>query len=411
MSRDEARSGPLISPQRLWPRLRGWLRESPFLSWGLAIFLAGFLAFWSTRLHRDALYFLVFLPLLVALRWQDWKFIFSSRIVQLVSVFLAYVLLTGLWGGYGDDGFYNGLRYSLIILGAVVALAWVVSQSTRWHVRWSIALVFAAIAALIYSGIVFYTQHPFPAARLVNLLYYHDNPNPAAAGFLLVFVFSLFSLLTGERRLKWIASAGLLSALVFLVLAQSRGLLLAAVVSAFVQLVYFRYWKILFVAVFAAVFGLLALEWTDWGVRGFLERGDARRVEVWQAALARIAESWVFGEGLGTDARIEISGGRMVYSPHNLALMSLLVGGAAGGALLGSLLFVLARVGVQDVLRGGKVAALAVSAMAAGLVLVNLDSHNIITRIHPHIWVGFWIPIGLVAGRELALRSRYVNSK
>lgn len=411
MSRDEAWSGSLISPQRVWPRLRGWLRDSPFVSWGLAIFLAGFLAFWSTRLHRDVLYFLVFLPLVTALRWQDWKLIFSSQTVQLVSLFLAYVLLTGLWGGYGDDGLYNGLRYSLIILGAVVAIAWVVSQSTRWHVRWTIALVFAAVAALIYSAIVFYAQHPFPASRLVNLLYYHDNPNPAAVGFLLVFVFSLFSLLTGGRRLKWIAIVGLLSALVFLVLAQSRGLLLAAVASAFVQLVYFRYWKILFAAAFAALFGLLALEWTDWGMRGFLERGDARRFEVWQVALSRIAESRFFGEGLGTDTRIEISGGRMVYSPHNLPLMSFLVGGAAGGVLLAGLLFSLVRVGVQGFLRGGEMAALAGSAMVAGLVLVNVDSHNIITRIHPQIWVGFWIPVGIIAGQELVLKSRHVSSR
>lgn len=411
MSKDEARSGSLISPQGLWPRFRGWLRDSPFLSWGLAIFLAGFVAFWSTRLHRDSLYFLVFFPLLAALRWRDWKFIFSSGTIKLVSLFLAYMLLTGLWGGYGDDGLYNSFRYSLIILGAVVAIAWVVSKSDLWPVRWLIALVFAAITALIYSSVVFYAEHPFPASRLVNLLYYHDNPNPAAVGFLLVFVFSLFSVLTGGSRLKWIAIVGLLAALVFLVLAQSRGLLLAAVVSAFVQLVYFRYWKVLLVAGFAALFGLLALEWTDWGMRGFLERGDARRFEVWQAALSRIAESKIFGEGLGTDTRIEISGGRTVYSPHNLPLMSFLVGGTIGGALLAGLLFVLVRTVTQDFLRGGEVAALAGSAMVAGLVLVNVDSHNIITRIHPQIWVGFWIPVGLVAGRELVLKSRHVISK
>ncbi|ABI58140.1 O-antigen ligase family protein [Alkalilimnicola ehrlichii MLHE-1] len=387
-----------------WRRLA---KETHWVSWGLALFWAGFIFAWSTRVHRDSLYFLVFLPFLMVLGRQQFQWLLSSRVIQCLGLFLGYLLLSVSWSPDASWALFGSkLRYGLIIFAAVLATAYMVARDEQWAERLFWFLGLAACIVFFYSVYHYYQAHPFPAARLSNLVYYHTNPNPDAVGFLLAFTFALCFVLS-DRSPRWrvVAAVPLMCAGAFLLLAQSRGLILGAALVSVFLLLRLRYWKTLALFLVVASAALVAVETVEWGGRGLIERADAQRIGIWQVALARIAEAPWFGAGLASDTSITY-GDRIHISPHNLWLMTLMAGGVLGGALLVALYGLALRIAYWDRDDRSPGAILAVALLVAGLVPLGVDGHQIITRIHPHIWVALWLPMGALAGRELLQRQR-----
>ncbi|WP_155985174.1 O-antigen ligase [Thioalkalivibrio sp. AKL6] len=392
----------------LWSAKRQSGLLPAFIGWMLAVFLAGFIAAWDTRIHRDILYFGVFFPSIVYFSSFHWRAIGSSWVIRLSALFLFYLVLTLLWGGGAPIGeAYDRVRYAFIILGAIAVLAWMFSVDEQWLSRSLVIMLPVGGGVLAYSILTFYAEEPFPYARLQNQVFYHENPNSGAVGFYLLSIIGAYGVLAGKTVVQkcW----GLLALLVgsvFIVLAQSRGLLLGAVLAIFVQLIYLRYWKTIGGLLLGSVVFVVAFELFDWTGRGLLARADAHRIEIWSITVDKILSAPILGHGVGNGLEIVLESGKAMISPHNFFLAVLLVGGGVAGilfsVLVGRSLWVLR----DGLVRGLPGALIATSLLAGGLVIIGFDSHEIVTRVHPHLWVGLWLPLAAVAGLEL--RNRVV---
>jgi len=393
-------------------QLRAWVRDSSWLSWTLGIFLAGFLAAWSTRVHRDVLYLLVILPFLLALRWQDWRLLLSSRVFQFLILWVLLLTLSITWSDPAlltKDAVYDKLRYAFLILSFVAVTAWVVASRDDWFERMALMLVPVAAFVLIYSVVIYYADHSFPSARLGNMVFYRESPNRGSVGFLLVALIGLAALVKTRRPIFLVVGwVGLIAGLAFILLAQSRGLFLAFLVGAFVQLVYYGYWRVVLFLSFGGALVVMATDLLDIGVRSFIDRADARRFVVWAAVIERIQENLWLGEGLIIDRSIDGADGRTYYSPHSVWLMSTLVAGLPGLVSWLLLVLVAAREGVMQYrappLEQTAMSVLGLSMLAAGVVLLSFAGHEIIDQVSPHFWLALWLPLGLVAGYEVRRR-------
>ncbi len=321
-------------------RVRASQFLQPLLFWMVAVFVAGFIAAWETRIHRDILYFGVFAPALLYFSRYHWRALSASLVIRLLAVFLGYLLLSLLWsGGPSFDEVYNKIRYALIILSAVAVFAWVFSRDEFWLTRFLAVMLPAGVLVLIFSVLSFYSSEPFPDARLNNLVFYHQNPNSGAVGYYLLIIVGVYGVLAGKTVFQ--KYGGLLAVLIgsaFLMMAQSRGLIVGAVAATMVQLIYFRVWKILGLVLIGGVAFLVILGQLGWSGRGFFERADSYRFEIWALTLDRVFLSPAIGHGIGADVGVTLESGRREISPHNFVLMVLFVGGGIGGLLLVAIL-------------------------------------------------------------------------
>ena len=395
-------AGASLRAQLGMSAIRKKLGETDWLMWGLIIFLVGFLAAWSTRFHRDVLYFLVLAPFLLGATKGYWKEIWSVPSVKFLLIFFGYLLLSMAWSEDVEQGvLYDNIRYILMTLGFILAVAWVSAVHNEWLGKVLIVLAPVSLFVLIFSFFTYYGENDFPYSRLNNMVFYRDNPIAGSVGFVFVALLSLAAILQHKnsvwRALGWL---GFLSALVFLLLAQSRGLLLGVIVGGVILLVCNKYWRVLGL-VFVSCAAVIALvELTD-GSRGFIERADSGRFAIWAATYERIAERPYFGEGLGTDYAIERADGRTNISPHNVFLMTALIGGSVGLLLFFCLLASTVFLANDRPRTSDSPAVLGLALLGGGLAMLSLNSHALVDTVNSHLWLGLWLPIGILLGQGL----------
>lgn len=407
-------TGALFRGRGFWSfaRFRAWVRDSQWLGWALAIFLAGFLAAWSTRFHRDVLYLLIVLPFLLAMRWQDWGLLLSSRVFQVLILWVGVLSASMLWSDpnlVDADEVYDKVRHALLTLIFVSATAWVVATRDDWFDRLVLVLIPIAAVVLVYSIGVYYADHSFPSARLNNMVFYRDSPNRGSVGFLLVALIGLAVALNRDKGyLRVLGWVGVAVGVAFILLAQSRALLLGFSIGAVAQLAYYRYWKVLLGLVFGVGAFVVVTHVMDLGFRSFIERADANRFTVWSAVVDRIMQNPWYGEGVILDRAVMGGDGRTYYSPHSIWLMSMLVAGILGALAWALLVLAAIREAVHQVgmTSRERIAGLAfgISMFFGGIVMLSFDGHEIIHRVNPHFWLGLWVPLALLIGYELRRR-------
>jgi O-antigen ligase len=391
----------------VWSALRMWLRNSSWFEITVILFIVGFLAAWSTRIHRDFFYFMVLLPFLIAMTCRDWLLLFSSRIIQCMSFLFIYLLMSMAWSDSLTLNFaLNRLRYTFFILVFVAVLAWIVFHSSNFLKLLLYIIVPISIFIFIYSVYIFYGIHDFPGTRLENMIFYRNNPNLGSVGYLLVILLCIFNILESNDKLtKFLVWIGLSVGIAYLVLSQSRGLLLAFIVGMAIQLIYYRYKKLLIVIGIIIIGAVTVLEYNEFGVNGFIKRADSHRISIYISTIERVAASPIFGEGIATDIRVVNKKGEIFTHPHNVWLMVSLIGGLLGILLFSILIILLCYEAVKGVINRQKNSILYLSLLFAGLIMISFDSSDFIYRPRPHLWLGLWLPIGLLAGQELSLRS------
>lgn len=394
-------SGMLAGLQRLRVRFG----TSSYFQWVLALFLVGFLVIPSTRHHRDFYYFLVLLPFLLVLQRSEWRALFASHTVRLTSLLLAYMVLTLSWSAeVTADDVYDHFRHALLMLSLVLIIAQVTQLNPRWLEDVFPLFVLAAVIVTAYSTFQFYQDNTFPYARLQNQMGIRDNPIGGSVPLVLIgLTCTAVSLADRNLMRRGLALFGAFSALVFLVLAQSRSLLLGFVIGLVILLVYLRAWRLLASAVGVGLLGLLALEFSE-VFRGFLERADSYRFAIWSDALRQIGEKPWLGHGLNTPMLFDEEHAH-TDSAHNMWLTVYLQGGLPGfllyaGVMLTSLVWLLRSARSEGTY-------LFVALLGFTLVFTALNVHGLVGRFSPHLVTSVWLCIGLAAGVELRLRETH----
>ena len=379
------------------------------LSVTLGVFLAGFFLLPSSKSLNNVYYALVLAPALLLLRGADWRWLATSTLWRLAMLLLVYLTLSGLWSAeFRLQNWLHEAKALPYLAVYLAVLACVCARRPEYWERLLRATALAATVGTVASAVLFYGKAPWGA----RLEYYGAVYQPIAAAtaagscLLLVLLHILPAAQGRARRGLW-----LICALVLLggvVLTGSRTPLAAVVVCAGLGLALRRQWRLLGATALGAalvVGGLLA---SGDGARQALARGDSYRLAIWQHFATRVAAHPWLGEGLLNDDTVRLaapaeSNALTILHPHNAYLATALYGGLPALALLLGLVGLALRQGWQLAARGEPVWLL----MLLFALLCMLTDGDRLLHAPRAIWFYFWLPIGVLIGRQAQPGQRH----
>ena len=250
---------------------------------------------------------------------------------------------------------------------------------------------------------LFYYTHQF-SGRITGIGTL-DNPIMAGNSYAAVALIAFFYFLVKkevELRDKLKYSLVMIASVMFVVLSQSRGPLLALAVTLICCAVAFapRYlpWVLVgFALPLTAVFATGLVNFPS-----LLSRADSYRMSIWRQSWELFLQQPLFGYGFG-GARPEIVITETVYASHshNLFLSTMLDGGAVALVLIVVLLAISIFWSIRYLRETGDVTLLALMVFA---ILGNFTDGKTPIASPNHQWLYFWLPIGLVGAYELRHR-------
>lgn len=378
-------------------------REQKVLSWVSAGCLAFITAFiWAPS--QDGLigiYALAFiLPLLLIMPWQIVEWNSPGGIATaLALLFGGYATLSVLWGGGVQElPYFVGVW--MLLAGWLCGVIWL-NQRRPLNLE-RLYLLVIVLGALVGTSalIMFYIQHPF-TERLSSWTVAR-NPIVAAQVF---GVASLLAWVQSWRQTDYKKSWGLfilaLLALLPCLLTQSRGPLIALVLTLFLGFVLVRpalnVWLsqagVLLIAVFAG------LSSADFSLELF-ERGLGLnyRDQIWLQVFERIGENFWFGIGLAKETDLVIAD-IVMHHAHNAHLDTLFRTGIVGLGLLIAHLVVL-----LGYWRKNPQLLPLYLWLIFGVMCVSTNTRILFWQLDAK-WFLYWIPTGLIAAALINQQS------
>ena len=379
--------------------LRSKLQKTGFLKYPYLIFLAGFFLSPSNSLHRNFYYLFVIVPFLLCI---DAKFIADckkSTLFKLSLLFLSYFLTSMFWSDpqVSSEEYYDQSRYFLMLVIFILTTIMVSADADQFFDKIRFWLCLTALIAAISFGLIFYSSNSFPAERLHGPFSYSRNPNGAAIFFgfvgILAFISTSLAKMTWQKIFYWFVTLVIFG---YILLCQSRGPLLAFIISIMVGSFFGKRWKTLGLFITLPVVSIIAIEFFDLGIQSFYERGFAYRFEIWSGAIKNIANDPIFGKGYFSDVDIPIK--NRMLSPHNLLLLVSSQSGLIGGGILLLLISVILVHSYKYFVISGNWIFLCIFAFF--LVCMTVDSIHLLHK--PSLgWLIFWMPVALLAGKEI----------
>ncbi|HEN8799919.1 O-antigen ligase family protein [Pseudomonas sp. CM25] len=292
---------------------KSWARA--WLGLGLVWFLAAIALAPSNKVYQQGLVLFLWLPTLL-LAWsardvlaQAWKR--QPALWTSVLLLLAWSGVSLVWSPAEDPGReIKRLLYILVFLLAFPLLAQAGLTRIRQLLQLGSALL--AIAALV-SVINFYGLQEMPwRLRLAGI---GEISHPILGAYVIASAV-LFLLYQPPRQrgtqLAWLAALACLGA--FVILSQSRGAILALVITVVIAPLWFRDRH-------SRVFSILAVFATGLALSTvydlIAERGSSYRPEIFHAVLDMIAEHPWTGLGLGAGYHVNAAGQQFEHT-HNM---------------------------------------------------------------------------------------------
>ena len=387
----------------VFKRIRYKLQQTEFLRYAYLIFLAGFFLSPNNHLHRNFYYLFIIAPFLICL---DSKFILDckkSMLLKLSILFLLYFLTSMFWSDadLSSEEYYDLTRYFLMLVIFILTTIMVSAGSAQFFDRIKFWLCLFALIAAISFALIFYASNSFPTVRLHGPFSYTRNPNQAAMyfGFVGIIAFSsaFFSKITWQKIFYWFVSLTLFG---YILLSQSRGPLIAFIISIIVGSFFGKSWKTIGIFIILFTVFIISIEFFNVGIQSFYERGFSYRIELWMEAIKNIAEAPLFGKGYFSDIYIPV--GNTMHSPHNLLLLVSSKSGMIGGGLLLLLISVALVHSYKLFAASGNWIFLCI--FAYFIVCMTFDSTHLLHK--PTLgWLIFWLPVSLLAGEEVRRKS------
>lgn len=378
-----------------------------YFSLALFFFIIAFFLLPERTHHRNLYYIFIFIPVLGALFYSSPpKLLIGRRLLwSLVLLFLFFTALSAAWmDAPGWEDLFDVTRYLLLVISFFFLVRYAVEGWSRDQINsffWVLVVAVAAVAIL--TMVVHYASNPFPGSRVPALTRHGKVQTLAANMFGFFAVIGLVYLLDGDlrtrmsRRAMLVLLGAVFSLVLFLLLAQTRGALLAFVFAAGVFLVCKRRWVLLACAIAGAILVLMGVEYYA-SMRGFLDRGLGARPEIWADAIRQISDRPFFGHGRMEEFVLE-GGSNQFGHPHNVIIFILLQTGLVGLAVWSVLtgyalrrMYVIGRNAGQWWLFSG---------LVFSLVAMLFTSRDFL--ISPGVtWLLYWLPVAvlLVIDRE-----------
>jgi len=358
---------------------------------------------WHSNLFRVGL----LLPFLLVFPWSQIRSRLAGSPTLLVACLLIFSLLLSLaWSTNPEPGMTEKMLYhGLYIAGFVLIGADILLQNPGYNERLFYWLGWLIVITGMLSIWWFYQDHSFPRARL-KAIGQLRHPGFAAIMYSFVGLYHFIGTPAGwspNSWRRWLPGVpAICTGLVVMVLAQSRGVFMALIVTLLLGAIISRQRRYLVsLVLIALVMLVMASWWSDELLTMVSRRGwDSHRVAIWQQALELIRQAPLFGHGLLENGALSVDG-KPIDHPHNILLSTLLYGGMVSGGLLLLLMGRVLKQGWQCWSADHDPKPLLLGVF--GFTYLMTDGYRLISNPFPN-WMYFWLPVIWAISREL--RSR-----
>jgi hypothetical protein len=375
-------------------------REEKVLNWisvGLLFFITSFI--WSPA--RDGVQTVfalgLLLPLLCVLPFRKPDFhIYGGWFTGLALIFAAYATITSIWSPVPKTNFF--VIQWIVLATWLCGVSWLASRRRiHWHriVEW---LLLAGCLFGILNLLAFYGQNSF-SSRLEGA-FVARNPNELGVLFGVLSLLAFCQWLKSDS-LKQSTHYGLLMIvlLVPLLLSQSRGALLALIMTSLMACFYIGLSKQklgILVGLGILCAAALVVGWSQVVVVAPDRFGSGLRDIIWQEVFSRsVNEHLLFGIGLEKEGRIIIPDVDVFNHAHNVWLDTFYRTGLIGLILaLTHVFYVLQKFKPSEVLTPLYLW------LMFGLIASMFDYRGFFWEIDLK-WFLFWIPVGLISAMRI----------
>jgi O-antigen ligase len=329
-----------------------------------------------------------------------------DRLLQLIVVYLLWMLLTSFWSEtFSLEVFVKTLRLAAYIIVFILLTAYTVSQKPAISENFAALLCVAAAVAAVVSVPLWYSNHPFPDSRLVGMGTL-DNPNPSsfAYGFFAVLCCHL-ALSQNNLFLRLVFSLSILLLVAFVFLTQSNTGILATVFSLALLLLLSHGGRLLHLSggVIVAGGALLFLSHSI----GFLDKpmdsGLSQRVPIWEKVIGQIEQAPLIGNGYQKQVLLDAQGAPDEANYAHSAILASFRDGGLVAAILHLLILATALVTAGGIYKRHKDPAY-FAYLLFGFICMLADTDQLITRPR-ELWIIFWWPLAMIIASRTIQRT------
>ena len=328
---------------------------------------------------------------------------YKHPLFQIMSLYITYLLLSGLWD-VPIDWFHLGqkLTISIYLLSFVTITYFLVHWNRALFERMLQLCILIAAAAALINLITFYRDNAFPGTRLVGigtLTNVNEFTNVYGVFGVLAMGFALRARLLPCRLLMSLAIAIFISYAWF---GQSRTAFVSIVIVLMTQagMSLEKKRSVYMAIVTLLVFGAaLAVVFPDSIEQAFL-RGMGIRPQIWVETWNTAGLAPIFGHGLTSNISVVVEGA-LIETTHNAYLQAFWHGGVIGLSLLLLLLVVAFRQAWLLARQGGDYTVFCMLLFAACTMMTGVDT--LIDRPRDQ-WMLFWLPLALLLSYKTLVR-------
>lgn len=360
----------------------------------------------TTRGEGNRFFYLSLILMLVAwfIKREDFKRLIADIKVPLLcaSLFLFYYSISNIW--YGNPiNTVSTLKHSVYLLFFLIMINHLVK---KYGVLLLHCLIFCSVFSLFILTLIFVDKGTLLTHRL-NFGFYAAPPNVIdLGGYFAIGIISAL-IIARETGRHWIyLPASLL--FIGLLLTQSRGPLLALIVSAVILLFKFRHLHLKHVMYAITSFIIIGLFFvlTDYGQEYSQRLMNAYqqsfvRFGIWQYAIDVIQQKLWFGWGFEKEIAFKNSLGQSIRTTHSLYISSFLKGGIIGVMLLVGLIIA----GLRSAWMRFHQSMALESMLYLFSLLFYVTQGMFVIGSPTEFWVLFWLPLGVVMASRAKVRQ------
>jgi O-antigen ligase len=367
-------------------------------AYSVLVFILGF--FLAPNIGTHGVFFAIFilLPFLFLFnKLRQETEVWTHPLFYCLLAYIVYMSLTSLWTepSQNQAAWYKPSLYGLVTIIFCFLVSWLCVNYPKIFEKLLFLLLVAAFLGASLSIINWWIINDGDLAARLRGFTRARHSIQGAACYAAIFLLAIMRLGTKSSvPLKVFYALTAFLCLLFVIFAQTRGILIAMAVAMLVLFVLRREIKpLLIIGLIALVTIGLSSSWLDWSSLGDrLTRSMPYRMEIWQSVFNRFLEHPWLGYGALYDPKVYLDN-FTAGDAHNIYLGILFHGGIIGFTLYAILMLCALYYAYVNRSQEKYLFALIVLIFASVAMMSDIG-RNI--RWITELWLYFWFPIGII---------------
>lgn len=356
------------------------------LKLSIIVFLASFIMSPTSKIINNIFYLFVIPSIFLNYKEINCK----SLVVKYkwLLTFLIYFWLSSFWSNDFNiheslDEFKNVLYICFFILSIDIFL-----KTTKNEVLWNILVLLACIISvtILFNLVYFYLDNPLSTRVKGYFALGHEIKSVWLLGPMVIFMLN-YILFNNKDNYSILFAFLSLPIVVFIILTQSRGPLIALFIAAVIMLIKKNNYKIyLSLGIFLLVYFLYNYFIVEEA------RGLSFRNDIWSYFLNKSYESWFMGHGILADKTFT-KYGILFRHPHSVFLSVLYHGGVLGIIIFGKIIVDVFYISFKD---SANQVLSCLSIIIIFTLVCFLTDGSLPIDSPKAVWINFWLPVILI---------------